>query len=234
MRKHNNFGNRNEEKLKREMLRMKIRDMCNAAFWFWALIFLFAAFAFGQTDSFDVLDYKAQIEPDMANKSVRGKVAIRFISSANNLTEIRLNAGVLAIESVREGKTPLKFEKKDSLLLITLVRPARLNEKRLIEIKYQGTPRSGIRFFPEQNQIYTLFSTSQWMPCVDAPDDRAAFRLNLILPKDLKITANGRLLKQRDLPGNKVSSEWEQKTPIPTYIFGFAAGNFRVGCYAAY
>ncbi|HLM00873.1 MAG TPA: M1 family metallopeptidase [Pyrinomonadaceae bacterium] len=182
-----------------------------------------------QNASFDVLAYEARIEPDIANKSVKGTVSVKFNSLENNLAEIQLNAGALEIDAVRERKTALKFEKRESLLIISLARRARMNEKREIEIEYHGTPRFGIRFFPEQQQrqVHTLFSTSQWMPCVDAPGDRAAFRLNLILPKDLKAVGNGRFVGESALPGDKISSVWEQKNPVPTYIFGFAAGNFR-------
>jgi len=191
------------------------------------IVVLLVSVAKSQTNSFDVAHYEARIEPDMATKSVRGRLLIEFNSLVNNLAEIRLNAGALIIDSVRDGKSLLKFERKGSLLHVNLTRPAKLNEKREIEIEYHGTPRHGINFFPEQQQIYTLFSTSQWMPCVDSPGDKATFRLNLILPKDFKATANGRFIKQSDLPNNKISSRWEQKNAIPTYIFGFAAGNFR-------
>lgn len=194
--------------------------------WILFAVFLIAE-AKAQTALFDVLSYDAQIEPDIAAKSVRGKVFVRFNSLTNNLTEIQLNAGVLEIDAAREGKIALKFEKRESLLHITLARPAKAGEKRELEIEYHGTPRFGIKFFPEQTQVYTLFSTSQWMPCVDSPDDRATFRLSLILPKDLKVAANGRFVKQTNLPNDKIASEWEQKSAIPTYIFGFAAGNFR-------
>lgn len=187
----------------------------------------FTGEAKAQSASFDVVDYDAQIEPDIANKSVKGKVAVKFAALENNLSEIRLNAGLLEIDAAREGKTALKFEKRESVLIVSLARPARAGEKREIEIEYHGAPRFGIRFFPDERQVYTLFSTSQWMPCVDAPSDRATFRLNLILPKDLKAVGNGRFIRERALPDNKISSEWEQKNAVSTYIFGFAAGNFR-------
>jgi aminopeptidase N len=180
-----------------------------------------------QNASFDVLAYEARIEPDIANKSVKGKVSVKFNSLENNLSEIRLDAGALEIDAAREGKTALKYEKRESVLIISLARPAKLNEKRELEIEYHGAPRFGVRFFPEQRQVYTIFSTSQWMPCVDAPEDRAEFRLSLILPKDLKAVGNGRFVRERSLPDNKSASEWEQKTSVPTYIFGFAAGDFR-------
>lgn len=177
--------------------------------------------------TFDVIHYDAQIEPDIAGKTVKGKVLIEFSSLVGELREIQLNAGVLEIDAVLENKAALKFGKKDNVLNISLLSPAKLNEKLEIEIEYHGTPKSGIRFFPEQSQVYTVFSTSQWMPCVEAPADRATFRLNLITPKNLKVAGNGRLIKQTDLPGGKMSSVWEQKKPVPAYILGFAAGDFR-------
>ena len=54
-----------------------------------------------QTASFDVTNYDAEIAPNMANKSVKGKVSIQFTSLNNNLTEIQLNAGNLEIDAVR-------------------------------------------------------------------------------------------------------------------------------------
>lgn len=89
---------------------------------------------------------------------------------------------MLEIDDVRENKIALNFEKKDSILIISFRRLAKLNEKRQIEIEYHGIPKYGIKFFSEQNQTYTVFSTSQWMPCVDAPSDHATFRLNLVFP----------------------------------------------------
>lgn len=180
-----------------------------------------------QTLTFDVLQYDAQIEPDILNKSVKGKVSVIFKSLTNNLAEIKLNAGSLEIDKVSENNVALKFEKKPNLLIITFSKPAKLNEKRTIEIEYHGVPKFGVRFFPEQNQIYTIFSTSQWMPCVDAPEERAKFRLELIVSKDLQVVGNGELVKQTKLSNDKISSIWEQKNENPTYLFGFAIGNLR-------
>ncbi len=97
-----------------------------------------------------------------------------------------------------------------------------------IDIDFHGTPKCGIRFFPERQQVYTVFSTSQWMVCVDDPADKATFTLKLILPASLTPIANGQLVSKRELPNNKRVSEWRQSTAIPTYIFGFAAGPFHV------
>jgi aminopeptidase N len=196
-------------------------------------LLLAAAQASGQTTAtlrsapFDVIDYDAQIEPDIANKTVMGKVLIRLVIRADNLAAIELNCGDLTIDRAREGDKELKFAREEHRVLITPARRLRANETREIEIEYHGAPRFGIRFFPEQQQVYTVFSTSQWMVCVDVPEDKATLRLKLILPSNLRAVANGRLVSQRALPNQKIICEWRQKKPVSTYIFGFAAGQFQ-------
>ena len=180
-----------------------------------------------QTDLFDVTNYDAVIAPDLTNKSVTGKVLVRFKSLSENLSEITLSAGSLDIDSVQEKLEKLEFEKTENLLKIHFSKPLKKSETREIEIFYHGTPKYGINFFPEQNQVYTIFSTSQWMPCVDSPDDRAAFRLYLIKPRNVKTVGNGEFVGERELSNGKIMSHWQQKTEVSTYLFGFAFGEFQ-------
>ena len=200
------------------------------------LLLLCAAFvveASGRTASagtaapFDVVHYDARIEPDIVNKTVAGTVLIRLVARAADLAEVEFDCGALVIESVREGGGARRFARSGGRVSISLSRPAKADETREIEIDYHGTPRWGIRFFPEQEQVYTVFTTSQWMPCVDAPDDKATLRLELILPARLSHVANGRLVARRATPTGKAAYEWRQDVPVPSYVFGFAAGRFR-------
>jgi aminopeptidase N len=146
--------------------------------------------------AFDVLHYDAQVEPDIAKKMVEGKVRILFVSRADGLTAVGFDCGDLTISAVRENGEGLKFTRDGGRLNVALSRPAKANERRRIEVEYQGAPRRGIRFFPEREQTYTAFSNSQWMVCVDAPEDRATLRLVLIVPAKLKTVANGRLVSR--------------------------------------
>ncbi len=177
--------------------------------------------------SIDVLDYRAQIEPDINRRSVSGTVKIRFISLTNNLKTVEFDSGALLIDEVSENRIAQKYEKLKNRLTVALARAANINESRELEIKYHGQPRFGIKFFPARQQVYTEFSTSQWLVCLDSPEERATFHLSLILLKGLKAVGNGQLLKQNNLPNNKTLYEWEQTKPIPSYTFGFAAGRFR-------
>jgi aminopeptidase N len=178
-----------------------------------------------QSRTFDVIHYDAQVEPDIAAKSVRGRVTVLF-STAQVTTEIELDSGFLTIDSVREANEALKFSTANKHLTISL--PASSKAKREIVVDYHGTPRWGINFFPDRNQIYSVFSTSQWLPCVDAPEDRATLRMKLVLPKDLTVVSNGSFVRSTSNREGKVVHEWLQDKPIPTYTFGFAAGPFNV------
>ena len=168
----------------------------------------------------DVLHYDATIEPDIAAKTVKGSVIIKFVYGRN---EIEFDCGELVIDSVRVAGVPVKFVVKDRRLKIELP-----NQAREVHIEYHGTPRWGIRFFPDRNQVHTIFSTSQWMVCVDDPADKATLTMKLIVPAALAVATNGRFVSEHDKPNEKKISEWRQTKPIPTYIFGFAVGPFRV------
>lgn len=180
-----------------------------------------------QPSAIDVVHYDARVEPDIINKTVTGKVLITIISRASNLATIEFDCGALLIDRVSEKKETLKFTRDGSRLKITLPRPAKANETRTIEVEYHGAPRYGIRFFPDRAQVYTAFSNSQWMVCVDAPDDKATLRLNLVVPANFQTAGNGRFVGRHQTVGGKIVDEWVQVTPVPSYTFGFAAGEFR-------
>lgn len=177
--------------------------------------------------AFDVLHYDARVEPDIANKTIKGKVLIVFVARAGNLETVGFDCGDLTIDAVRENREALQFTLSGGRLNVSLSRPARANERRHLEVEYHGAPRRGIRFFPEREQTYTAFSTSQWMVCVDAPDDRASLRLTLVVPAKFETVANGRFVSRREAGAGRLAHEWLQEKPVPTYTFGFAAGTFR-------
>ena len=187
------------------------------------VVLFFSVLGHGRTPAnTDVRDYSATIEPDIENKSVKGSVVIRFLSTAN---VVEFNCGDLTIDSVTENNMLLEFSVNDHKLRVSLNERKRERE---IEIRFHGAPRRGIRFFPDRQQVYTIFSTSQWMVCIDNPADKATLTMKLILPATLTGVANGDLVSQRELRENKRLTEWRQRSQIPTYIFGFAVGPFRV------
>ena len=178
-----------------------------------------------QRATFDVQHYNITVEPDIPSKTLKGSVTIRFRSQINALSSVEFNCGDLDIDSVKQGGASRDFAVKDHRLTVTI---PTLRDRQTAELKvtYHGAPKRGIRFFPDKAQVYTVFSTSQWTVCVDAPDDKATLQLTLLTPIKLTPLSNGRLISKR-LAGDKAVTIWEQRSPIPTYIFGFAVGPYR-------
>jgi aminopeptidase N len=185
--------------------------------WFMCVVLVLLGSVFVHAD---VLHYSVTLEPDINAKSVKGSVLIRVSTTS---TAGEFDCGELVIDSVREGKAPLHFSVNNRKLHVSL-RPG----NREIQVDFHGTPKRGIRFFPDRQQVYTVFSTSQWMVCVDDPADKATVTFKLNLPSQLTAVANGQFVSQRELPNNRRLFEWRQSSPIPTYIIGFAVGPFHV------
>jgi len=174
----------------------------------------------------DVIHYDARIEPDIAGRSIRGVVTIRFAARRAPQIALAFDSGDLTVDAVREGGAPRNFSQREHRVYIQLGRAADLDEEREIDVEYHGLPRSGLLFFPDRSQVYTVFSTSQWLVCIDAPDDKATLRLVVTLPGGLTAVGSGRLIDHRAVPDGRTRYEWRQEKPVPTYTFGFAAGTF--------
>jgi aminopeptidase N len=175
--------------------------------------------------SFDVLHYDVSLQPDITNKSLKGSMTIKYIAMVQGLTKLEFNCGDLVIDSVKQNGESREFKVENKKVTIFVSPHSRPTGE--VQIEYHGAPRRGIRFFPEREQVYTIFSTSQWMVCVDAPEDRASFTLRLTVPSHLTTVGNGRLKSSARVSDKLIVNEWEQKSPVPTYIFGFAIGPFN-------
>lgn len=159
---------------------------------------------------------------------MKGRVAIEFVLTSAITHMVEFDIGDLTVDSVTAGGNPAVYSQAAKRLKVELGGPARSGDRRRLEVEYHGAPRYGLEFAPEKSEVYTIFSTSQWMPCVDAPDDRATLRLTLVLPRGLTAIANGRPVRDHPMAGNLVAQEWILDRPVPTYTMGFAAGRFQV------
>jgi aminopeptidase N len=174
----------------------------------------------------DAIHYDARVEPDIASKTVKGEVVLTFLITASGRTAIELDRGDLTIDSVREGGQAREFVQQGRKVKILLARPSEAREQRQLAIEYHGAPTFGLQFFPERSQVTTVFSTSQWLVCIDDPSDRATLKLSVVLPANLTAAGSGQLVGRHALPGEKTLYVWELDRQVPAYTFGFTAGSF--------
>jgi aminopeptidase N len=173
-----------------------------------------------------VLHYEARIDPDLPGKTLRGRVRISLVAGAAGLREARFDAGELQADSVRVQGRRVRSEKIGQQLVVDLPAPLAAGARQDIEIYYHGAPRYGLEFHPERGELYTIFSTSQWMVCVDAPHQRATLDLSVALPGGLKAAGTGRLVSKLPLDAGRELWRWRQNVAIPSFVFGFAAGPY--------
>jgi aminopeptidase N len=174
----------------------------------------------------DVVSYTATVEPSIAARSVSGQVRIRFRALADGLRTVEFDRGELSIDRVRSAAGALDFEQTSRRVRVQLNAASKRDAVQEIDIDYHGAPRSGLQFVPDRSQAYTIFSTSQWLVCVDAPDDKATLQLDVVLPPGLAATASGRFVTTSTRGDGTVVQRWRQDRPMSTYTYGFAIGRF--------
>lgn len=179
------------------------------------------------TRGFDVLHYTARLDPDLTGGTLRGRETIHLVVHDAGLRSVDFDAGELVIDEVRQHGTKLPFKKVGQRLIIRLAGTPMLRRPFAIDIRYHGAPRFGLEFHPEAEQLYTIFSTSQWLVCLDAPDERATLDLSVALPQSFKAIGNGRPLSTLRLSGKRALHRWRQDQPVPSFVYGFAAGKFH-------
>lgn len=162
------------------------------------------------------------LTPDIDRGTVAGRLLVRL--GAGSGAGLQLDIGDLLITSVTEGGRPLAFHQGDRRLQVEW--PSGTVAPREIEIVYHGAPSGGIHFDAAASQVHTAFATSQWMPCLDAPDQRAPLSLTLRLPPGLTVAATGTPVVTQAEADGRIASQWRLDTPMPSYLYGFAAGRF--------
>jgi aminopeptidase N len=174
-----------------------------------------------------VENYDVSVRADLAKQRIFGEVGIRMHGLADTpISALELDAGGLEISSVTEGQISQPFERDHSKFVVVLTNPLRLDEQRIITVRYQAGPAPGLKFFSDQ--IYTL-GAGDWMPCNDRPGERATLHLTITAPVDpkvdIKVAASGQLTATRTAEGQNIT-EWQLDSPAEPFWFGFALGSF--------
>jgi len=64
-----------------------------------------------------------------------------------------------------------------------------------------------------------------WFPCNDTPTDKAAYRISIQVPRELKAISNGRLVEHKKASG---TWSWVAREPMATYLATVNIGRFRL------
>lgn len=180
----------------------------------------------------DALRYEIELEADFAQRRLRGEARI----------SVRLNAAAEALRFDFEGGADwsadfcaadgadLTEQRGAREIVVLLGRKVAAGEEVTVRVKLEGTPALGLLFSDNRYGAPFLvadpFSTQTrgWLPCEDFVGDRAAWRLQLRVPREMdaigagewrEVTADGDAL--RTFVG-------ETRADLPPTLFAFAAG----------
>jgi len=173
-----------------------------------------------------VQHFALQLEPHFETRSFTGALAMDFTLQDGTLQHLDLDAGDLQVARVQLGTASLAFERNARQLRVLLPKGLATSSPLQLRVEYEGKASSGLRFDADTQQVATAFSTSLWMPCLDDPAVRASFSLNLSLPDGMLSVGNGERVGEPTRNGDVVWHAWRLDAPMPSYLYGFAAGRF--------
>jgi aminopeptidase N len=164
--------------------------------------------------------------PASLSEPISGRAAIRFVArdTSQPLT-LDFGPGPDHLTSVSIGGRPSQFRAVNGHIVIP--REELTEGENLIEIAFRAGEMSLNR---NPDFLYTLFVPARAhlaFPCVDQPDRKARFTLELTVPAGWQSVANG-AEASRETTGEGVRIRYVETQPIPTYLFAFAAGKFQV------
>ncbi|MEY3945494.1 MAG: hypothetical protein RJB03_200 [Bacteroidota bacterium] len=181
----------------------------------------------------DVQHYAIYVEPDYANKTIKGKVDIRFkVKSSGNVMQIDLQEP-MELEKAYLGDHALPYSRKGNAFFVTLDKNLGVGSEALLALKFSGKVQEAIRPPWDGGWIFSKdklgrpwmsvacqgLGASVWFPCKDhqsdEPDQGATLKIQVA--DTLVAVGNGRLKAKHQYEQGKTAWEWEVKNPINNY-----------------
>ncbi len=202
----------------------------------------------------DILHTDIALRFNMAEKTADGKAILRLHPHIYPADSLVLDAKSMRITAPVVCKTPegvhTKYAPADDKIVLYFTRSLNPEDTITISVQYTATPYAaqhsgssaisdsrGLYFINtdysvpgKPAQIWTQGETeanSHWVPTIDRPNARSAFRIALTVPDSFRTLSNGALVKSVN-EGNMRTDVWEIKERIQIYAAMFAIGKYVV------
>ena len=188
--------------------------------------------------TYDLLHYKAELEPDLARARLmaRATIVLEFLRPTD---QVALDAVDLEIEQVRIGseKTPMLFSVNGNSLRVELPREWQRNERLELVIDYSCSPRAGMYFEtdlanPELASVFTYGEGglhANWLPIYGDVNDKFSTEMVVSVPEPYVVVSNGRLVETRERDDGKTTYHWLQNLPHSNYLIAVYIADFEEG-----
>ena len=186
----------------------------------------------------DVQHYNFALQLSDADNTIKGQatVAIKFVKNATSfdLDLVKKNStgkGML-VSAVTENGKKLRFVQDSSAVKIYAT--AKLNSIHNYKISYAGIPADGLIISTNNFGHRTFFGDNwpnrahNWLPCVDAPADKASVDFVVTAPDHYQVISNGLKIKEQALPGHLKLTHWREATVLPTKVMVIGVAQFAI------
>lgn len=181
----------------------------------------------------DVQHYAVYVEPDYENKTIKGKVDIRFkVLEPGKTMQIDLQEP-MQLSKASVGNKPMTFKRDGNAFFINTSVQFPKDSMLTLSLEFQGNvtvakrpPWDGGWIFskdklgrPWMSVACQGLGASVWFPCKDhqsdEPDQGSTLKINV--PDSLMAVGNGRLIGKEKYKQGWTAYQWEVKNPINNY-----------------
>jgi aminopeptidase N len=180
-----------------------------------------------------VKHYAVDIEPDYQNKTIKGKVDIRFkVLKPGKTMQIDLQEP-MQLSKASIGDKPMTFSRDGNAFFINASVQIPKDSMLTLSLQFQGNvtvakrpPWDGGWIFskdklgrPWMSVACQGLGASVWLPCKDHQSDEPeqGATLNINVPDTLMAVGNGRLIGKEKSKQGWTAYKWEVKNPINNY-----------------
>lgn len=187
----------------------------------------------------DVLNYHFELELSDKTDAITGKavIEVRFTEATAglklDLASLEDEKGMVTF-SVMEGGSLLRTSHSNDVLTIFLNKPAESGAIKTFTIQYMGVPKDGLIISKNKYGDRSFFADNwpnrahHWIPCIDRPDDKAAFEFTVIAPAAYQVISNGIKISEANLDNGLKRTQWREEIPQPTKVMVIGVARFAV------
>lgn len=179
-----------------------------------------------QATPFAVKHYQAELELDLAARSLLGRETVTLEAGSGPGRVLAFDAPGLAVAAAEAGGRPVPLARDGHRLCVALETALAPGQTAQLVFSYTAGASPGLRFFPDH--AYTAYNTSRWLVSLDDPAQRATFELGLTVPAGLQVVGNGRAVGVQQRADGRERHRFSLTRPAPGFLLGFAAGRFQV------
>lgn len=187
---------------------------------------------------YDVERYLLDVRYDPSSDLLVGKVTIEA-KATQNLSQFNLDFEGLTVRSVKVDGDGAGWQRDGGELIVQPEDGLRAGKKFTVVIRYDGVPETLVDLFGTSGFIHTddgavvagqPRSAATWFPVNDHPLDKAAYTIELTVPRGLQAIANG-VLVDRDDDDDWTTWTWRAREPMASYLVTAAIGSFAIDRY---